>query len=200
MFKVGNALFPLLEVNPNLQVYAFDFARSAIDLMVSSELYRGHNESYQKLLNDSKSFRVYGDVHDIANEDLPLEDNSMDLVLCMFVLSAISYEKQAGIFRRMCRVLKPGGKLLIRDYGRYDEAQLRFSGKNKIEENFYVRQDGTCAYYFTTEEIDELATSAGFECEENEYITRQYANRKQVKARYRVWIHCKYKKLGETYD
>ena len=168
--------------------------------MVSSELYREHNESYQKLLNDSKSFRVYGDVHDITNEDLPLEDNSMDLVLCMFVLSAISYEKQAGIFKRMCRVLKPGGKLLIRDYGRYDEAQLRFNGKNKIEENFYVRQDGTCAYYFTTEEIDELATSAGFECEENEYITRQYANRKQVKARYRVWIHCKYKKKLREID
>ena len=164
--------------------------------MTTSEMYKSYNKSYQDLLHDPGVFRVYGTVNDIAHEDLPLRDNSMDLVLCMFVLSAIPFKRQLNVFKRMYRILKPGGKLLIRDYGRYDEAQLRFSGRNKIDENFYVRQDGTCAYYFTTEEIEDLTMSAGFECEENEYITRQYANRKQVKARYRVWIHCKYRKVG----
>ena len=67
---MGNALFPLLEVNPNLRVHAFDFARSAIDLMASSALYKSHNESYQRLLNDSTTFRVRGEVHDIATDML----------------------------------------------------------------------------------------------------------------------------------
>lgn len=46
--------------------------------------------------------------------------------------------------------MKPGGILFIRDYGRYDMAELRLAGhKNaKIKENFYVRSDGTRAYYF----------------------------------------------------
>ena len=40
--------------------------------------------------------------------------------------------------------------ILFRDYGLYDHAMLRFSKGHKISENFYVRQDGTRAYYFTT--------------------------------------------------
>jgi hypothetical protein len=77
---------------------------------------------------------------------------------------------------------------------RYDEAQLRFKKGSKLRENFYVRQDGTCSYFFTTDELIQLATSVGFVVEECEYILRQYANRKQHQARYRVWIHAKFVK------
>ena len=50
----------------------------------------------------------------------------------------------------MCvQVLKPGGLLLFRDYGLYDHAMLRFGKGHKISEHFYVRQDGTRAFYFS---------------------------------------------------
>ena len=39
--------------------------------------------------------------------------------------------------------------MLFRDYGLYDHAMLRFSRGHKLAEQFYVRQDGTRAYYFT---------------------------------------------------
>ena len=49
----------------------------------------------------------------------------------------------------LVQVLKPGGSLLFRDYGLYDHAMLRFGRGHKISEHFYVRQDGTRAYYFS---------------------------------------------------
>lgn len=40
--------------------------------------------------------------------------------------------------------------MLIRDYGLYDHAMLRFTPGHKLADSFYVRQDGTRAYYFST--------------------------------------------------
>ena len=38
---------------------------------------------------------------------------------------------------------------------RYDEAQLRFGRGSKLDEDFYVRQDGTCAYFFDIDRLQE---------------------------------------------
>lgn len=126
------------------------------------------------------------------------------------------------MLRKLARSLKPGGLLFIRDYGRYDEAQLRFKKGSKLDDHFYVRQDGTCAYYFDLEELVALAeslkddddthmekiqdesnsgSSSGSgvlfrrEALECFYIHRQYANRAQARARRRVWIQVKLVKL-----
>lgn len=73
-----------------------------------------------------------------------------------------------------------------------------------LEENLYVRQDGTIAYYFDKDELCSLIcqqytqgmndNTYEMAMEENEYILRQYANRNQKVARHRVWIHGKYVK------
>lgn len=143
---VGNAVIPLLELNPRLKVHAIDFARSAINI-----------------LNDhpfSISGRLSPHCCCVVNDDLPVKPNSMDLVLCIFVLSAIEPKAQLTVLKKIHNVLKPGGKLFIRDYGRHDEAQLRFGKGSKLADNFYVRQDGTCAYYFDLKDLQNLTTFA----------------------------------------
>lgn len=74
---------------------------------------------------------------------------SVHLVTLLFVLSAISPDKMAAVVSNLHSVLRPGGQVLLRDYGLFDHAMLRFGRGHKIQEQFYVRQDGTRAYYFS---------------------------------------------------
>lgn len=141
--------------------------------------------------------RVAASVCDITNDELPeaaLANGGVDFALFLFCLSALHPDKMQDAVRKVVAAIKPGGRLFFRDYGRYDQAQLRFKSGHKLQDNFYVRQDNTRAYYFTTEEVDQLLVEAGLVKVENEYIRRQYVNRQQNIVRFRVWIHAVYSK------
>lgn len=119
-----------------------------------------------------------------------------DFVLLLFVLSAIPPAKIEEAARNSAKLLKPGGLLLFRDYARYDMAQIRFAKSKRalVEDNFYVRQDGTLAYFFLAEEVRRIFVDiCGLEEVDLSYFLREFKNRKTGCKMKRIWIQAKFR-------
>jgi tRNAThr (cytosine32-N3)-methyltransferase len=131
---------PLLKSNPdpNLRVLGCDFSTEAVNIVRSSPLF------------DSVRSDVF--VWDLVADKLPeqISPGSIDIAIMIFVFSALKPETWSKAIQNLKLMLKPGGIILFRDYGRYDLAQLRFKPGRRISENFYARGDGTRVYFFTT--------------------------------------------------
>ena len=180
---VGNAFFPLMELDPKLFVVAIDLSPEAVRLIEANPAYRKDN-------------RCRAFVLDITRERFPVDirENLVDNVLLLFCLSAMSPDAMLDAMRHAVEPLRTGGKLFFRDYGRGDQAQLRFDDGHKLDENFYARQDGTRAYYFTLDEVRKLFSLAGLDAVELNYVKRVQRNTKKGMAWDRTWIHGIFRK------
>ncbi|KAH8301078.1 hypothetical protein KR018_000523, partial [Drosophila ironensis] len=181
---VGNTILPLLlhSSEEHLKVFGCDFSARAIEILQSQPQF------------DKKRCSVF--VMDATSEtwQVPFEENSQDIIVMIFVLSAIEPGKMQRVLDNCYRYLKPGGLLLFRDYGRYDLAQLRFKSGKCLEDNFYVRGDGTMVYFFTEQELREMLTKAGLQEEQLIVDRRLQVNRGRGLKMYRVWIQTKFRK------
>ncbi|KAJ2484143.1 hypothetical protein EV174_002667 [Coemansia sp. RSA 2320] len=179
----GNAVFPLLADihDPRLFVYACDYSKSATDVVKSNEAY--------------DEGRCMALVWDLSSADLPsgVEPASVDIVLMIFVFSALHPNQWSQAVENAYRVLKPGGVLLFRDYGRNDLTQLRFKKARLLDTNLYIRGDGTRVYFFTNDELSEIFGKR-FLVEQNAIDRRLLVNRKLKKKMYRVWLQAKFRK------
>ena len=179
---VGNFVFPLLDENPSIFVYACDFSKRAIDLVRQSSSYNPQ--------------RCNAFVCDLANDELSdsIPAESIDMVSCIFVLSAIPPADFGRCIANMARILKPGGTILFRDYGLHDAAQLRFKAENYMGEQFYVRSDDTFSFFFSIEDVQRLFCDAGFDVIENRTVLKEVVNRKQDMRMDRVFVQAKLRK------
>lgn len=181
---VGNSLFPVVSTirEADAFVYGCDFSPNAIQLV--------------KAHPDYTSTVCHAFVHDICDEvaPFPFPPRSLDVILAVFVLSAIHPERLQGVVNRLSTYLKHGGIFLFRDYGRYDCSQLRFKKGRCLSENFYTRGDGTCVYFFTKEEVRELFANAGLDEVQNLEDRRLQVNRGKKVVMRRVWVQSKFRK------
>ncbi|KAI0201304.1 methyltransferase [Astrocystis sublimbata] len=142
----GNTAFPILahNKNPKLRLHACDFSKKAVEVMRSHEEYNTDH--------------MQADVWDVASEELPpgVDENSVDVVLMVFIFSALAPSQWERAVKNIHRVLKPGGEVCFRDYGRGDLAQVRFKKGRYLDENFYIRGDGTRVYFFEKDELERL--------------------------------------------
>lgn len=179
---VGNTIFPLANKYKNLMVYGFDFAPKAIELLKKNSEY------------NPKTMVV--EVCDLVKDAIPSHFESPDFASLIFVLSAISPENHQSVVKKVYEFLKPGSVLFLRDYGRYDMAQMKLAKQKcaKLKDHFYVKSDGTRVYYFVKEELREMFISVGFKEISNDYHYRLVENKKEDLKMHRVWIQAKFQK------
>jgi len=178
-------------LNPDKYCYAFDFAPSAIDILKKNAEY---NEE-----------RVTAFVCDPTKEEIPtniVADSSVDIAIMVFFLSAVDPAKMGNVLRHIFKTLKPGGVVILRDYGLYDMTQMRFINKKgrKLGENFYMRADGTRTFFFSKEHLESMFNTAGFTSSIVKYNTRELRNRKRRLSMYRVWISGRFVKPVSDLD
>ena len=140
----GNTAFPILKRNENeeLMVHAVDFSAKAVEIMKADPQY---DEAH-----------VRASVWDVASVDaLPegVQEGSVDVVVMVFVFSALSPEQWDRAVGNLWRLLREGGEVCFRDYGKGDLTQVRFKRERLLGGRFYVRGDGTRVYFFEEGEI-----------------------------------------------
>uniref|UniRef100_K7MNF0 Methyltransferase type 12 domain-containing protein n=1 Tax=Glycine max TaxID=3847 RepID=K7MNF0_SOYBN len=158
----GNTIFPVIASNPDAFVYACDFSPRAIELVKSHE--------------DFKESHVSAFVSDLTADDLCNEilPSSVDIVTMIFMLSTVSPEKMPLVLQNIRKVIKE-----------------RFSGKDqKISDNFYVRGDGTRAYYFSNEFLKNLFKENGFDVDKLHVYCKQVENRSRELIMNRRWVQA----------
>ena len=177
---VGNTVFPVLRqnANPRLRIHALDFSSEAIRVLKE-------NKDYDETIVDAR-------VWDMANSAGPpshIIPGSVDIAILIFAFSALSPQQWQQAIQNIDTLLKPGGLILFRDYGRFDLTQLRLKANRLLQPNFYVRGDKTRMYYFTNEELQTLFH--GWDITQNAIDKRMLVNRKEGKKMYRAWVQLK---------
>ncbi|KAG6830359.1 hypothetical protein H0H87_008365 [Tephrocybe sp. NHM501043] len=150
----GNSVFPLLasNKNPHLQLRAYDYSSHAVKLVQNNELYLS-----------PPAGSIHAAVWDLTSaEGLPvgLEPETVDIVILVFVFSALHPDEWGRAISNIYKMLKPGGLVVMRDYGRHDLTQLRFKAGRLLDDNFYIRGDKTRVYFFELDELSLLFTGS----------------------------------------
>lgn len=183
---VGNNMFPLLETG--WTVWGLDFSSVAIKLLKQ-------DERFQSSKNLGKAHAQVLDISQQITDPLPWLGTAHVATL-LFCLSALDPNQMSVAARNAAAMLRPGGILLFRDYGRYDEAQLKLgtSRSKKLGEHWYRKHDGTRVYYFSVEDLERLfVDGGGLEAIECKYIRRAYHNRATRERRRRVWVQGRFR-------
>ncbi|KDQ26493.1 hypothetical protein PLEOSDRAFT_1044128 [Pleurotus ostreatus PC15] len=194
----GNAVFPLLSVNQNplLSIRAYDYSSHAVKVVQNHPLYTSP---------------PMGDIHsavwDLTSAaGLPdgLIPGSVNIVTMVFVLSALHPDEWNRALLNIYTMLKPGGLVFFRDYGRHDLTQLRFKTGRMLDENLYIRGDKTRVYFFELaptihpnllSPFPNLPPHPLFSTEQLGVDRRLLVNRKRMLKMYRVWMQGKFRKL-----
>ena len=195
---------------PQLNIHCLDFAPTAINLLKQDPRFRAAAEQgratahvYDLSSMHPSTVSTSSSLHIDKDSQAKTLANSADVAILMFCLSAIGPHPSTALSlaaKHAMDMLKPGGTLIIRDYGRLDEAQMKLSrGEKKLASNFYRKGDGTGCYYFELQDLKDLFVNDENDCTklelvELDYIQRIYRNRGDNSTRRRVWVQGRFRR------
>ena len=198
---VGNAILPLLEVGESEGnwdvVHGLDISSEAIQILRKDPRFVAFNET------GSQKRKAYGHICDISRELPSLCSGISNVTTLIFCLSAIDPIRQMEAAKHVVDSLKPGGVLVFRDYGRYDEAQMKLgtSRSKRIKNNFYRKHDGTKCYYFSLEDLERIfCDGLRTKALELKYLRRIYGNKATTQVRRRIWVQGRFQKPLDKED
>ncbi|MFH4974634.1 hypothetical protein AB6A40_001343 [Gnathostoma spinigerum] len=180
---VGNMVFPIAEYFPSWQLNAFDFSANAIKLL--------DERSDASKITVNTAIKDLTEPSHFNDETFPLAD----LTTLVFVLSSIHPDKHTTVIRNLTKYVKCGGLIIVRDYGVNDHAMVRFAVDNKLADRFYVRQDGTRAYFFYIDELKKIFTDEGYEALRSEYLFKNTQNRLKNLCVDRVFVQAVFRRI-----
>jgi methyltransferase-like protein 6 len=168
---VGNTLFPVDAATGGIYRWiAFDLSATAVEILQEHPAF------------DPRRHAAF--VHDFVAQPCPpalVPRGGCRFAVLFFVLSAVAPHLHQQALRHLWEALAEDGLLLFRDYERSDTALARFadSGRSQLGAHFFVRQDGTQAYFFQAAELAAVATAAGFVVERLDCVARDLENKKE---------------------
>ncbi|CAE8594743.1 unnamed protein product [Polarella glacialis] len=188
---VGNGLIPMLRANPELFGLGCDLSAEAVQLLRSKEEYScGRCLAFPCDITKSRDQPT--PEHSALEDQVP--EGSVDFATLLFVLSAIDPSEYPSTIARIRERMRPGGVVMVRDYGRGDLAQLRFGAGHWMGGDSYVRGDGTLAVFLTDTGLASVFEASGFETLSCEYRRTEVTNRGTGVVMPRVWVQGRFRR------
>ena len=143
----GNVLEIGIGSGLNIPLYNKDLVKKIIGVDPSTEM----QSLAKKRINESP---VDVELISIDAAEIPLEDQSIDTIVCTYTLCSVPNPQ--GVLKEMRRVLKPGGKFLFSEHGHApDESVKKF--QYKLEPVWKFLADGC----HLTRSIPEILNKSG---------------------------------------
>ena len=206
---VGNALLPIVEqyidrLQPSeFQVYGFDISEVAVKLL-QAKLVTDTSSTEAAVLPPVRSSRlaeyVHCCAHDLTQEPLPVGCSGAWLrqkasfATIIFVLCSIKEVDRRVFVERMSLLIAEGGLVFVRDYAVGDHAQSRFASRQAVEDDTFLRTNGTLSHFFSAEAMQTLFESCGFDTVECKIVEREVTNRREDVTMSRRFVQGKFRR------
>ena len=119
-----------------------------------------------------------------------------DVAMILFTLSAVPGDGDGALLAAAAAALRPGGAVLVRDYGLYDTRHLRDARRATLLSSVtgrpheYLRPGGMHRRYYSLESMAELAAGCGLHVAECRYLCVRLHNAKRALTMSRVYVHA----------